>query len=307
MQPYVALGIHLQRAGHSVRLAAPELFRSFVSEYGLDFAPLAGDPRLLMQGVVDKSGGRPNLLRNLPVVLKYAMPLALQLVADARQACQGAQAIIHSFLTTLVGHGIAREMGIPDLSALLFAVFSPTTAFPNPTLPPLPLGGWYNRFTHEAFTQVYWQGSRFAFSWTTRSQRLARLPLEWPFAASNQRPTPILYAFSPALLPKPPDWGARTHVTGFWDCRPRQTGHRPPSCSDSLRPARRPSILGLAVSLRAMPRGSPSWRWPPSPGRASAAFLSAAGAAYRAAVCRITVRCSNPSPWTGCSRAWPGR
>jgi sterol 3beta-glucosyltransferase len=39
VQPYVALGLGLQRAGHRVRLAAPEGFEGFVTGYGLDFAP----------------------------------------------------------------------------------------------------------------------------------------------------------------------------------------------------------------------------------------------------------------------------
>jgi len=31
-----------------------------------------------------------------------------------------------------------------------------------------------------------------------------------------KRPTPILYAYSPSVLPKPSDWGAGVHVTGYW-------------------------------------------------------------------------------------------
>lgn len=49
VQPYLALGVGFQRAGHEVRLAAPELFRGFVARYGLEFAPLAGDPRRPMR------------------------------------------------------------------------------------------------------------------------------------------------------------------------------------------------------------------------------------------------------------------
>lgn len=217
VQPYVALGVSLKQAGHSIRLAAPELFRPFVAEYGLDFAPLAGDPRILMQNAVEQAGGKPDLLRTIPVVLKYAMPVALQVIADARQACQGTQAIIHSFFTTTVGHETALQLGIPDFSALVFAVFSPTTAFPNASFPALPLGGWYNRFTHEAFTQAYWQGGRLAYNWARRGKHNEYPPLsEWPFTVGNQQLTPILYGFSPYVLPKPPDWGEHIHVTGFW-------------------------------------------------------------------------------------------
>ena len=107
VQPYLALGVGLKQAGHSVRLAAPEMFRPFVTEYGLEFAPLAGDPRILMQTAVEQAGGKPNLLRTVPVVLKYVTPVALQVIADGRRACEGTEAIVHSFLTATLGHEIA--------------------------------------------------------------------------------------------------------------------------------------------------------------------------------------------------------
>jgi sterol 3beta-glucosyltransferase len=217
VQPYMALGLGLKQSGHSVRLAAPELFRGFVADYGLEFAPLAGDPRILMRSVVEDAGGRSGLLRAASVVLKYAASIALDVIHDARQACQGTEAIIHSLLMTTVGHEIALQMGVPDFSALVFAVFSPTAAFPNPAFRDLPLGGWYNRLTHRLFAQVYWHGGRLAYNWVTRGKRDHYPPLSgWPFAPSNGWITPILYGFSPAVLPKPPDWGEHAHVPGFW-------------------------------------------------------------------------------------------
>jgi UDP:flavonoid glycosyltransferase YjiC (YdhE family) len=207
----------LKKAGHSVRLAAPELFRSFVTEYGLDYSSLAGDPRDLMLSAVERAGGRPNLLRSIPVVLNYVTPIALQVIEDARQACRGADAIIHTLLTTTLGHEIALQVGVPDFSALVFPVFSPTTAFINPAFPTLPFGGWYNRLTHNLFNQAYWIGGKAAYRWTTRGRRDVYPPLTgWPFASSKGRTTPILYGFSPHVLPKPSDWGEHVHVTGFW-------------------------------------------------------------------------------------------
>jgi UDP:flavonoid glycosyltransferase YjiC (YdhE family) len=40
VQPYVALGLGLQRVGHQVRLVAPPRFQSFIQQWSLDFAPL---------------------------------------------------------------------------------------------------------------------------------------------------------------------------------------------------------------------------------------------------------------------------
>ena len=54
-QPYIALGLGLQQAGHSVRIVTHQIFESFVKAYGLDFYPLEIDPRevLILQRKVD--------------------------------------------------------------------------------------------------------------------------------------------------------------------------------------------------------------------------------------------------------------
>ena len=69
VQPYVALGAGLRQAGHTVRLAAPEMFRTFVEEHGLEFAPLAGDPTRLAQDLVERGGVGSNVLQQVRVIL----------------------------------------------------------------------------------------------------------------------------------------------------------------------------------------------------------------------------------------------
>jgi sterol 3beta-glucosyltransferase len=225
VQPYVALGAGLRRAGHTARLAAPEPFESFVIEYGLEFAPLPGDPAQLMQKMVEEAGA--SLFRLVPVILEYAIPLGIQVLTGARRACQRTDGIIHSFLMTVAGHEVARQLGVPDLSALIFPVFAPTAAFPNPGFPQLPLGSGYNRLTHRLFARVFWQGNRLAYAWIRRQHpELGRLS-RWAFDPSLERPTPILYGFSPQALPKPTDWAEHIHVTGYWFLE-ATPGWRPP-------------------------------------------------------------------------------
>jgi UDP:flavonoid glycosyltransferase YjiC (YdhE family) len=38
----------------------------------------------------------------------------------------------------------------------------------------------------------------------------------WPFDPKNDWQTPILYAFSPQVIPRPADWRDRVHITGYW-------------------------------------------------------------------------------------------
>lgn len=56
MQPFVQLGLRLQRDGHRVRLATHACFRDYVEGKGLEFYPLAGDPLKLSEFMV-KTGG----------------------------------------------------------------------------------------------------------------------------------------------------------------------------------------------------------------------------------------------------------
>ena len=225
VEPFIALGKGFERAGHSVRLAAPVVFEQLVSSHGIDFIGLPGDPDSLVQDLVDEAG--KNYLRMIRVMSKFVMPIAVGVLDQINFACTNTDIIIHSFLLTNAGHEIAREKGVPDFSAQFFPVFSTTAEFPGIVFPDLPLGNLYRRLTHEFITQTFWQGSRVLYRWLRRSNPHLPPFTNWPFAARNDRQTPILYAFSPAVLPQPADWGEDVHITGYWftdhpDWRPPQ-------------------------------------------------------------------------------------
>ncbi len=212
VQPFLALGQGLQRAGYRVRLAAPEGFAGLVGEAGLDFTPLPGDPAALSREMVDRAGSNP--LRLTRAMSAFVLPLALEVLAALRDACADADAVVHTFLMTNAGHEIALERGIPEFSAQMFPVFAPTAAFPAPTLPALPLGGWYNRLTHRFTEGTFWHGGRLMYGWLRRTHRELPPLHGWPFAASP--PVPLLFGFSPLVIPPAPDWGDHVHVTGYW-------------------------------------------------------------------------------------------
>ena len=214
VEPFVALGVGFMRAGHSVRLAAPVVFEQLVSSHGIDFIGLPGDPDGLVQDLADKAG--KNYVRMIHVVSKFVVPIAVGVLDQVQFACENTDIVIHSFLLTNAGHGIAREKGIHDFSAQFFPVFSTTAEFPGIVFPDLPLGNLYRRLTHEFITHTFWQGSRVLYKWIRRSNPHLPPLTGWPFAAGSDRRTPILYAFSPGVLPPPADWGKDVHVTGYW-------------------------------------------------------------------------------------------
>ena len=56
MQPFIALGMELQKYGHRVRLATHAVYRAFVEGFDLEFFPLGGDPTVLSEYVVRNRG-----------------------------------------------------------------------------------------------------------------------------------------------------------------------------------------------------------------------------------------------------------
>jgi len=48
VQPFVALGKHLQAYGHRVRIATHPTFQSFIEDTSLEFFSIGGDPAELM-------------------------------------------------------------------------------------------------------------------------------------------------------------------------------------------------------------------------------------------------------------------
>jgi sterol 3beta-glucosyltransferase len=214
VEPFIALAQGLIRAGHAVRLVAPQLFVPLLGSTEIEFFGLPGDPGQLVQGLVDEAGR--NQWRMIFAMGDFVLPLALEVNQIASQAAEGADLIVHSFLLTSLGYELARRQGIPDISAQLFPVFCSTSEFPAPTFPPLPLGDTYRRLTHQIVNQVFWQGSRFLYKLARRKHPVLPPLTGWPFDLRSDRPTPILYAFSPSVVPHPQDWPAHAHTTGYW-------------------------------------------------------------------------------------------
>jgi sterol 3beta-glucosyltransferase len=215
VEPFLALSQGLIRAGHSVRLAAPQVFESEAAERDVDFVGFPGDLEQLARSLVQQAG--LNIIRMVAVMSRHVLPLAEPVLDRTRHACRDADVIVHAFLTTMVGHAQARRLGVADVSVQFFPVFAPTAEFPSVVFPNLPLGPGYRRWSHRITDAIYRRGSRLLY----RIVRLrhANLPTlgGWPFRrGAGWEATPLLYAFSPNVVPPAADWGRHVEVTGYW-------------------------------------------------------------------------------------------
>jgi sterol 3beta-glucosyltransferase len=226
VQPFLALALGLQKAGHRVKLAGPHRFADFVLRYQIPFTPLAGEPEIISERL-NEAGMNP--FRLVSSIRDYVFDIAPQVSRSAFAACEGAELLIHSFLFTVGGHSWAHERGIPDVSVQTFPMFAPTRAFPNVAAGQLS-PGLLSYLSHWFAAQAFWFGGNSGYKPARRTNPDIPYPsrLYWPFEDTVDHPrTPLLFAYSPSVLPRPREWGEHIHITGYFFLD--EEGYQPPA------------------------------------------------------------------------------
>ncbi|KAF2222008.1 hypothetical protein BDZ85DRAFT_264741 [Elsinoe ampelina] len=243
VQPFVALGKVLRDTyGHRVRLATHPKFRAFVLENSLEFFSIGCDPSRLM-AYMSKN---PNLMPGIRSLSNGDVGQRRKDVSEYIQGCWRscyetgdglddnfdqldlkstsaprpfvADCIIANPPSFAHIH-CAEKLGVP-LHIMFTMPYSPTQAFPHPLAnvqssnadPQLT-----NYLSYAMIEGLSWQGvgdivNRF------RSKCLGLDPisvLRGPGVLQRLR-IPHTYAWSPALIPKPKDWGAEITISGFY-------------------------------------------------------------------------------------------
>jgi sterol 3beta-glucosyltransferase len=67
-EPYIALGIELKKAGHTVRIATFENYETFVKSFGLEFYPIKGD----VSRVASSEGARDAMKADNPLKILFS-------------------------------------------------------------------------------------------------------------------------------------------------------------------------------------------------------------------------------------------
>lgn len=254
VQPYVALGKGLQEAGHTVRLLTTEDFYDLVTNYGLEFFSTGGSSQAVAQRLQNHLA-RGNMLKILAQMRRASQQQAAQAAERGLIACQGSELILGGLAGLFSGLALSEKLGIPFLPAYLVP-FTPTSAFPGALtpLPQTPLTRWMNRSSHRLTRQIMWQSFRSADN-RARSQvlRLATAPFWGPFSSQKKRKLPVLYGYSPWVLPRPDDWDTSQHVTGYWFLEP-PTGWQPPvELEQFLRSGPPPIYIGFGSMISNKP------------------------------------------------------
>ena len=232
VQPLLALAVGLQLTGrHEVSFVTSNDFERVVRNHGVNFFSLGVNARELLgtEAAWDVLESGRNVIQGMWQIVRMMRPMLEQLTERVRQASQEAEAIIFSTLGVGAYH-IAEKQGLPCFWALPFPFFNRTRSFPSLAFPFLSLGGCYNLLTHIMIEQIAQQLlGRFINRW--RQERLGLPPIslfKWPYGQMDGRPVPMLYSYSPSVVPKPPDWDEHIHVTGYWFLDHSSDWHPPP-------------------------------------------------------------------------------
>ncbi|KAH7068796.1 hypothetical protein BKA63DRAFT_556209 [Paraphoma chrysanthemicola] len=228
VQPFVALGQELQKYGHRVRLATHNAFESFVLESNLEFFPIGGDPKELMAYMVKNPGLIPSMksLREGDIQRKREMIAEMlrgcwksciepdersqqPFIADAIIANPPSFAHIHC----------AQALGIP-VHMMFTMPWSSTRAFPHPLANfvgnDIKKTQLVNYASYGIVEFLTWQGLGDVINAFRNSLDLEAVPNSVGPVLAESLKVPFTYCWSPALVPKPPDWPSYIDVCGFF-------------------------------------------------------------------------------------------
>ena len=246
VQPCVALGVGLQQAGHQVKVATHQLFEKLVCDNGLDFVAIGGDPsEWHKQDEWTQTSGRG--FGWVKADSERLLGMGKRQMDQLWQACQGSDLILWVPLFVVCAR-MAEALGIPSIGINAYP-FSPTSTFACPWT----FGRWlegpgaYNWLTWVLSHQLYWQLLRQMVNDWFR-ENLQRSGFSWigPYHEVVERQkTPILYGFSPSLLPKPKDWPDWFHVTGCWFLDPPANWSPPTDLVEFLAAGPPPIYIGF--------------------------------------------------------------
>lgn len=244
--PLTGVGVRLQQAGHRVIVVAYQAFADLVTACSLEFRGLADDLDDTSADLADVSARQA-----AKAMAAFLSPHGMQVLGDRVLAAVGDEsldALLLSPFAELAGHPLADTLDVPAIGVRL-QPFSATSDYP-----PAVLGAWTaGRFGNRAAARI---GEAMIDGLYGRAVNHFRAQLGLPKASArslrrrrSDARWPILYGYSPAVLPRPSDWRPGIEVVGYW-WPARPTGWQPPTeLAQFLDAGPPPVIIGFGSTV----------------------------------------------------------
>jgi sterol 3beta-glucosyltransferase len=230
VQPYLALAVGLQNAGHHVTLATSYNYTPWIQAYGMKTHPVPFSMAEYLQTpkaqAILKS---KNLIRQIGLLWDI-MRQSAAAQETVWAAIQDADFVIQSPSSSGALEAVSQR-NIPAAFAAPLP-FAPTRAFPSFFMGArrFTFGEGYNFFTHKLMHDVLWRAMGGPVTNPLRKRLGLRPWKSFGQVLDHSRSVdiPWLYGFSPHVIPKPADWDENQYVTGYWFLEP-PPGWQPPA------------------------------------------------------------------------------
>ena len=215
VQPILALGKGLARAGHAVRVVASRDFATWVASHGLLYSPIHVDIRSMMEsdeGVAWVEARTP--MQAMRMMRQLFEQTGVQAARDMLESAKDADVLVGGFTSDCFASAIAQKLGIRYLAISLQPLY-PTqsgAATPAPVRPHADslLNRWAGLFAERVLYSVFGDSAN-AFR---RELGLPSISRQSYFEGVH-RLTQVC-GFSAHVVPRPSDYPANLHITGYW-------------------------------------------------------------------------------------------
>lgn len=241
VRPYVLLGKELKKRGHEVTIVCFDMTEKLVTEAGLNFAPLAGSVKDIFMAVMTPGTNGLTFLPKFKNALLDDLP---QFLHTLEEGCKDAEAIICTFFGSVV-YSIAEKHNIPCIQTHYF-LMDYNDMFPITTAPGLKMGKAWNKVSYKmGYALINTLEWHYLSDWRSEEGMKSKKISMSPDYYINGHKIPVLYAISPLLVPRAPEWDEHIHMTGFWT-DPEPCEYEPePSLVRFLEEGEKPVYIGF--------------------------------------------------------------
>lgn len=218
VQPLLALGKGLIKAGYDITLVAGADFRGFVEGAGVPYLAL----NVSMQEMMNSEAGKEwtgnssdNPLNEARNMRRMLMSVSESMEADLLRVTADADVIVSGLPVFIFAEAIAEKYKKRHIT-IQFVPFNPTKEGRATMQPILPLrqtilnrlSGYIGQyFTHWIFKDA---GNAFR-------QRLGMEPMPYrEYTRAYNRDVPVIYGLSKHVITEPSDWHSNKFITGYW-------------------------------------------------------------------------------------------
>ena len=246
--PLIALSMELQCRGHEVVFITHEDHESQARAFGINFHKVDGNLKASSEGLKNL-----NLWTGKAALKKwhetFFVPFYRRMLDAIWEQVQRADALILWAPGLIPAQRAGQIRNIPTFFACSFPALSPTRYFPHLMGPQLKLGPLFNRLSYSLnrFYPADWY--RVIAAWHRETLGVGPPARYENYLKADGRRLPVLYCYSEALFPSPPDWDDTVCVSGFWLLPEDPTWKPPPALLDFLHGGSPPICISFSSMI----------------------------------------------------------